>query len=79
MIPRYLNSSTVSIFKLLTNIYPVQLTNMALVLPLLIVRELLVQKVCRRCNNPYNSYGDGAIKTRSSAYASINSYKEAMV
>jgi hypothetical protein len=79
MIPRYLNSSTVSIFKLLTNIYPVQLTNMALVLPLLIVRELLVQKVCRRCNNPYNSYGDGASRTRLSAYASINSYKEAMV
>ena len=39
MIPRYLNSYTVSISYSLTNIYASQLINMALVFPMIIVRE----------------------------------------
>jgi len=73
MIPKYLNSYTVSIFYLLTNIYAWQLINMAFVFPILIVRELSSQKVDKRCSKAYSSYGEGASNTRSSAYANINS------
>ena len=46
---------------------------MAFVFPMFIVRELLSQKVDKRCNKAYSSYGDGASKTKSSAYANIKS------
>jgi hypothetical protein len=65
--PRYLNESTVSISESSINIYPEQLINIALVLPMLIFNEFSVQKAYRRCNNAYSSSGDGASRTRSSA------------
>ena len=52
---------------------------MALVFPMFIVRELLSQKIDKRCNKAYSSYGEGASKTKSSAYANINNYIEAIV
>jgi hypothetical protein len=79
MIPKYLNYETVSISLLSIIIYALQLTNIAFVFPILIVRELALQKVDRRCNKAYNSYGDGAISTRSSAYANMNNYNDAKV
>jgi hypothetical protein len=45
---------------------------MALVFPMFIARELVLQNVHRRCSKAYNSYGEGANKTKSSAYANIN-------
>ena len=50
-----------------------------MVLPILINREFVLQKVDIRSSRPYSSYGDGASKTRSSAYASMKSCKEAIV
>jgi hypothetical protein len=55
LIPKYLNSETVSIFLLSTNIYALQFTNIALVLPTFITRELLLQKVDRRYSRAYSS------------------------
>lgn len=43
------------------------------------VRELSLQKVAKQFNSPYNSCGEGASKTKSSAYANKNSYKDAIV
>ena len=55
MIPKYLNYDTVSISLLSITIYALQLTNIAFVFPILIVRELELQKVDRRCSKAYNS------------------------
>jgi hypothetical protein len=52
---------------------------MALVLPIFILSEFLQQKVCTRLSNSYNSLGEGASNTKSSAYASMNNYKDAIV
>jgi hypothetical protein len=79
MIPKYLNYETVSISLLSIIIYALQLINIALVFPILIVRELALQKEDKRCSKAYNSYGEGAINTRSSAYANINNYNDANV
>jgi hypothetical protein len=79
IMPKYLNSSTVSIFYIFTYTYALQFINMALVLPTFICNEFLQQKVCTRLSNSYNSLGEGASSTKSSAYASINNYKEAIV
>ena len=79
IIPKYLNYDTVSIFLVSINIYALQLTNIAFVFPILIVRELALQKEDRRCSRAYNSYGEGASKTKSSAYANINNYNDAKV
>ena len=73
IIPRYLNSYTVSISYSFIYIYALQFTNMAFVFPIFIVRELRSQKVDKRCSKAYSSYGEGASKTRSSAYANIKS------
>jgi hypothetical protein len=71
IIPKYLNSLTVSISAFSIYIYPSQLTNIALVLLMLIFSEFALQKAVKRCNNAYNSVGEGASNTKSSAYASI--------
>jgi hypothetical protein len=67
MIPKYLNSSTVSISTFPIYIYPLQFINIALVFPILILKEFILQKISRRCNNAYSSPGEGASNTRSSA------------
>ena len=67
MIPKYLNSETVSITRFPMLIYPSQLTNIAFVLAMLIFKELTVQKVYRRMSKAYSSTGDGASRTKSSA------------
>ena len=71
-IPKYLKDSTVSMSEFPIFIYPVQFTNIAFVLTMFIFNELSLQKAYRRFSKAYNSAGDGASKTRSSAYASIN-------
>jgi hypothetical protein len=71
--PKYLNSSTVSIYDFPILIYPLQLINIALVFPMLIFNELAVHKAYTQSNKAYNSIGEGAIRTKSSAYASMNS------
>jgi hypothetical protein len=65
--PKYLNESTVSISEFPTYIYPLQLTNIALVLLILIFNELALQKAYKRCTKAYSSTGEGASRTRSSA------------
>ena len=67
MTPKYLKEFTVSISSSPIFIYPEQLINIALVLPILIFSELSVQNIYRRCNSAYSSSGEGASKTRSSA------------
>ena len=67
MIPKYLNSETVSITRFPMLIYPSQLTNIAFVLAMLIFKELAVQKAYRRMSKAYSSTGDGASRTKSSA------------
>jgi hypothetical protein len=52
---------------------------MALVLPMLISRSFKLQKRAKQFNSNCSSYGDGAIRTKSSAKASINSYNDAIV
>jgi hypothetical protein len=77
--PKYLNCYTVLISYLLTYIYSLQLTNIAFVLPMLISRSLLSQKRLKQFTRCYNSRGDGAIRTKSSAKANMNNYREAIV
>ena len=79
MTPKYLKEFTVSISSSPIFIYPEQLINIAFVLPMLIFSKLSTQKVYRRCNSAYSSSGEGASNTRSSAYASMNIYKAAIV
>jgi hypothetical protein len=67
IIPKYLNSSTISISEFPIYIYPKQFTNIAFVFPILILSKFILQKASRRCNSAYNSIGEGASKTRSSA------------
>jgi hypothetical protein len=40
---------------------------------MLIFNELAVHKAYTQSNKAYNSIGEGAIRTKSSAYASMNS------
>ena len=77
--PRYLNFYTVSICYLHTYIYPLQFTNIAFVLPMLISRLLLAQKRVKQFISSYSSSGEGAIRTKLSANASRNNYREAIV
>jgi len=56
-----------------------QFTNIAFVLPMLISRLLVSQKRVKQFINSYNSMGDGAIRTKSSAKASKNNYRDAIV
>jgi hypothetical protein len=77
--PKYLNSSTVSIFYLCKYSWPLQFTYIACVFPILMCRSFTTQKELKQSNSSYNSEGDGAIRTRSSAKASINNYNDAIV
>jgi hypothetical protein len=77
--PKYLNSCTVSIFYLFNNSWPLQFTYIAYVFPMLMCRSLPTQKELKQSNSNYNSDGDGAIRTRSSAKASMNNYSDAIV
>jgi len=52
---------------------------MALVLPMFISKLFLLQKQISWSNSYYSSVGDGAKRTRSSAKANINSWRDAMV
>jgi hypothetical protein len=52
---------------------------MALVLPMFISKSFMLQKRVKQFNSNYSSFGDGAIRTKSSAKASINNYSEAIV
>jgi hypothetical protein len=77
--PKYLNFSTVSILRLRTYIYSLQFTNIAFVLPMFISRSFLSQNLIKQFINSYNSKGDGAINTKSSAKANMNNYRDATV
>ena len=77
--PRYLNYITVSISYWHTYIYSLQFTNIAFVLPMFMSRSFSLQKRPKQFKRSYNSIGDGAIRTKSSAKASINNYSDAIV
>jgi len=77
--PRYLNSSTV-----FTDIYPIfnistLFTYMAFVFLAFIVKLLSVQNYTKQSVRRYNSPGEGASSTKSSANASKKIYNEAIV
>jgi hypothetical protein len=55
IIPKYLNSCTVSIALVSINISSLQFTNMALVFPIFILNEFYLQKLCIRLSRPYSS------------------------
>jgi hypothetical protein len=52
---------------------------MAFVLPMFISKSFKLQKRAKQFNSDYSSYGDGAIRTKSSAKASINNCSDAIV
>jgi hypothetical protein len=52
---------------------------MAFVLSIFISKSLDLQKRVKQFNNNYNSWGEGAIRTKSSAKASMNNYNDAIV
>ena len=56
-----------------------QFTNIACVFSILIFRSFAWQKVAKQSSNNYNSDGEGAIRTKSSAKASKNNYSDAIV
>ena len=64
---------------LFTIIWPVQFTNMAYVLSILIDKSFYWQKIAKQSRSSYNSTGEGAIRTKSSAKASKKSCKDAIV
>ena len=73
--PKYLNFCTVSISRLRTYIYSLQFINIAFVLPMFISKLFLSQnfiKLYKQFISSYNSNGDGAISTKSSAKANMN-------
>jgi hypothetical protein len=77
--PKYLNSSTLSIFLLLTYIYLAPFTNIACVLDIFMCRSFSTQKFAKQSISCYKSAGEGEIRTKSSAKASKNSYNDAIV
>ena len=70
--PKYLNFFTVSISRLRTYIYSLQFINIAVVLPMFISKLFLSQNFIKQFISSYNSNGDGAISTKSSAKANMN-------
>ena len=56
-----------------------QFTNIDCVFSILMCRSFATQKEEKQSNSNYNSAGDGAIRTKSSAKASINNYNDAIV
>jgi hypothetical protein len=52
---------------------------MAKVFEILTCRSLSTQKTAKQLIRDYNSVGDGAIRTKSSAKASKNNYSDAIV
>ena len=52
---------------------------MASVLPIFIVKSFTLQKATKQSSNCYNSPGEGAIRTRSSANESKNNCRDAIV
>jgi hypothetical protein len=77
--PKYLKFSTVLIYSVPTYIYYLQFINMAFVLSILMSRSFDLQKRAKQFNNNYSSWGEGAIRTKSSAKASMNNYNDAIV
>jgi hypothetical protein len=77
--PRYLNSATVFTVKFPTLNLAFLLTYMALVFERLISSLFSLQNCTKQSVSLYNSSGEGATKTKSSANESKKIYKDAIV
>ena len=77
--PKYLNSSTVFTSILSTFKTSTQFTYMALVFVKFITKSFYVQNYTKQSVRRYNSPGEGASRTKSSANASKKIYRDAIV
>lgn len=78
-IPRYLKFYTVSIFSPYIYILELQFTNIAYVLSRFILSAFYLQNYSNLLTRFYNSSGEEAISTTSSAKDSKNNYSDAIV
>jgi hypothetical protein len=77
--PKYLNLDTTEISSLFTYNFPLQFIYIASVFDILISNAFSSQKVLKQFITHYNSSGEGASRTTSSAKASKNNYNDAIV